>query len=48
VPGLLHATVPQGNAAMLDGTALRTAASRIADVKIGGTQEPTANQVMIP
>lgn len=46
--GLLNASVPQGNAAMLDGSALQTAASRIADVKIGDAEERTGNQVMVP
>jgi hypothetical protein len=46
--GLLHATVPRSDAAMLDGTALQTAASRIADVKIGDAEERTGNQLMVP
>ncbi|WP_211878425.1 hypothetical protein [Pseudarthrobacter albicanus] len=46
--GLLHATVPPGNAAMLDGTALQTAASRIENVKIGDAQERPGNQVTVP
>jgi hypothetical protein len=46
--GLLHATVPSSNAAMLDGTALRTALARVADVKIGDAQERTGNQAMVP
>jgi hypothetical protein len=33
---------------MLDGTALQTAASRIADVRIGDAEERTGNQVMVP
>ncbi len=46
--GLLRATVPQANAAMLDGTALQTAASRFANVKIGEAEERPRNQVMVP
>jgi len=46
--GLLRATVPPGNAAMLDGTALQTAASRIANVKIGEAENRSAGQVMVP
>lgn len=46
--GLLRATVPQANAAMLDGTALQTAASRFANVKIGDAEERPRNQVMVP
>ncbi|MET3923330.1 hypothetical protein [Arthrobacter sp. UYEF20] len=46
--GLLHATVPPGNAAMLDGTALQTATSRIANVKVGDAEERPGNQVMVP
>jgi hypothetical protein len=46
--GLLRATVPPGSAAMLDGTALQTAASRFANVKIGDAEERSGNQVMVP
>ncbi|WP_426997337.1 hypothetical protein [Pseudarthrobacter sp. N5] len=46
--GILRATVPQSNAAMLDGTALQTAASRIANVKLGDAEERSGNQVMVP
>jgi hypothetical protein len=46
--GLLRATVPPANAAMLDGTALQTAASRVANVKIGDAEERSHNQVMVP
>jgi hypothetical protein len=46
--GLLRATVPPGSAAMLDGTALQTAASRLANVKIGDAEERSGNQVMVP
>ena len=46
--GLLRATVPPGNAAMLDGTALKTAASRLANVTIGEPEERSGNQVMVP
>jgi len=37
--GLLRASVPQSNPAMLDGTALQTAAARISDVKLGAAEE---------
>ncbi|MGY2744753.1 hypothetical protein ACQCSU_10055 [Pseudarthrobacter sp. O4] len=46
--GLLRASVPQSNAAMLDGTALQTAAARISDVKFGEAEERAGNQVMVP
>ncbi|MDQ0676622.1 hypothetical protein QFZ30_000004 [Arthrobacter pascens] len=46
--GLLRAAVPPGSAAMLDGTALQTAASRFANVKIGEAEERSGNQVMVP
>ena len=46
--GLLRATVPPANAAMLDGTALQTAASRFANVKLGDAEERSGNQVMEP
>jgi hypothetical protein len=46
--GLLRASVPQSDAAMLDGTALQTAASRVTNVKFGETQERPGNQVMVP
>jgi hypothetical protein len=46
--GLLRATVPPANAAMLDGTALQTAASRFANVKLGDAEERSGNQVMVP
>src|SRR4051812_20405783 len=46
--GLLHASVPQSNAAMLDGSALQTAASRISNVKFGEAQDRGGNQVMVP
>ncbi|WP_427172831.1 hypothetical protein [Arthrobacter sp. 92] len=46
--GLLRASVPESNAAMLDGTALQTAASRIANVHFGDTEERPGNQVMVP
>jgi len=46
--GILRAAVPPGNAAMLDGTALKTAASRIANVKLGDAEERSGNQVMVP
>ncbi|MET1064010.1 MAG: hypothetical protein ABWX85_03470 [Arthrobacter sp.] len=46
--GLLRASVPQSNAAMLDGTALQNAAKRISDVKYGDAEERGGNQVMVP
>ncbi|MEZ2390594.1 hypothetical protein AB6813_13795 [bacterium RCC_150] len=46
--GLLHASVPSTNAAMLDGTALQTAASRITDVKLGNAEPRPANRVIVP
>lgn len=46
--GLLHASVPQSNAAMLDGTALQTAAARITGVKFGEAEGRGGNQVMVP
>jgi hypothetical protein len=46
--GLLHASVPQSNAAMLDGSALQTAAARISNVKYGEAQDRGGNQVMVP
>lgn len=46
--GLLRASVPQSNPAMLDGTALQTAAARISDVKLGDAVERGGNQVMVP
>lgn len=46
--GLLRASVPQGNAAMLDGTALQTAASRITNVKFGATKQLPGNQATVP
>ena len=46
--GLLRASVPQSDAAMLDGTALQTAAARISGVKYGEAEERGNNQVMVP
>jgi hypothetical protein len=46
--GLLRASVPQSNPAMLDGSALQTAAAGISDVKIGNAEERGANRVMVP
>ncbi|MCU1435318.1 MAG: hypothetical protein JWR71_2043 [Pseudarthrobacter sp.] len=46
--GLLRATVPPGNAAMLDGTGLQTAASRLANITIGAPEERPNSQVMVP
>lgn len=46
--GLLRASVPQSNPAMLDGTALQTAAARISGVKYGDAEDRGGNQVMVP
>ena len=46
--GLLKASVPQGNPAMLDGEALKTAAAGISDVKFGNAEDRGGNQVMVP
>lgn len=46
--GLLRASVPPSNAAMLDGTALQTASSRLANITIGDADERSGNQVMVP
>jgi hypothetical protein len=46
--GLLRATVPPSNAAMLDGTALQTAASRLANVTIGDPEDRPDDKVMVP
>jgi hypothetical protein len=46
--GLLRATVPPANSAMLDGTALQTASSRLANVKLGDAEERSGNQVTVP
>ena len=46
--GILHATVPPANAAMLDGSGLQTAASRLSNVDIGDPEERPGNQVMVP
>ena len=46
--GLLRASVPQSNAAMLDGTALQTAAARISGVKYGDAEDRGNNPVMVP
>ena len=46
--GLLKASVPGGNAAMLDGTALQTAASKVSDVEIGSPVSRGGKRVMVP
>ncbi|WP_461188203.1 hypothetical protein [Arthrobacter sp. Z4-13] len=46
--GLLRATVPPSDAAMLDGTALQTAASRFTNVNVGEAEERPGGQVMVP
>lgn len=46
--GLLRATVPESNAALLDGSALQTAAASIQDVKLGNAERRALNRVMVP
>jgi hypothetical protein len=46
--GLLNASVPQSNPAMLDGEALKTAAAGISEVKFGNAEDRGGNQVMVP
>ncbi|HKU29283.1 MAG TPA: hypothetical protein VJQ60_02245 [Arthrobacter sp.] len=46
--GILHASVPSANTAMLDGTALQTAASKISDIKLGNAQSRGNNRVTVP
>lgn len=46
--GLLRASVPQSNAAMLDGSALQTAAARISNVKFGEAEARGGNRAMVP
>lgn len=46
--GLLQAAVPPSNAAMLDGPALQTAASRVAGISIGEAEERPDARVMVP
>lgn len=46
--GLLRAKVPSANAAMLDGTALQTAASKLSDVHVGNPESRSANRVAVP
>lgn len=46
--GLLRATVPPSNAAMLEGTGLQTAASRLTNVEIGEPEDRPGDQVMVP
>ncbi|MFP3580683.1 hypothetical protein SB659_14000 [Arthrobacter sp. SIMBA_036] len=46
--GLLRAKVPPANAAMLDGTALQTAASTLADIKVGTPQSRDGNRMAVP
>lgn len=46
--GLLRASVPASNPAMLDGTALQTAAARISGVKFGKAKDMGGNQVTVP
>ncbi len=46
--GLLRAPVPPSNPALLDGTALQTAAARIDGVKYGDAEDRGGNQVMVP
>lgn len=46
--GLLRAKVPSANAAMLDGTALQTAASKLSDIKLGNAEARGSNRVAVP
>ncbi|MGG5175672.1 hypothetical protein ACQQCD_11785 [Pseudarthrobacter sp. J1763] len=46
--GLLRANVPAANAAMLDGAALKTASSRVDDVKLGSPEPRDGGQMMVP
>ena len=46
--GLLRATVPDSNAAMLDGTALQTAVSRLSNINVGNPEPRPGNRVMVP
>jgi len=46
--GLLRATVPQSNPAMLDGGALKAATARISGIKFGDAVDRGGNQVMVP
>jgi hypothetical protein len=46
--GLLRAKVPSANPAMLDGTALQTAASKMSDIKVGNPETRGSNRVAVP
>jgi hypothetical protein len=46
--GLLRASVPAADPAMLDGTALQTAASRIVNMNVGEAESRSGNRVMVP
>ncbi|MGK3647550.1 hypothetical protein [Pseudarthrobacter enclensis] len=46
--GLLRATVPPSNAAMLDGTALQTSASRLTNIQIGEPEGRPGDRVAVP
>ena len=46
--GLLHASVPKSNAAMLDGAGLKAAAARLSDVSVGRGEDRGGNRVMVP
>ncbi|MDO6145165.1 hypothetical protein [Paenarthrobacter aurescens] len=46
--GLLRAKVPNANAAMLDGTALQTAASKMSDIKVGNPEPRGNNRMAVP
>ncbi|MBO1269842.1 hypothetical protein [Arthrobacter cavernae] len=46
--GLLRASVPGANPAMLDGTALQTAAAKVSDVKLGNAEPRGGNRVSVP
>ncbi|WP_434615850.1 hypothetical protein [Arthrobacter sp. A5] len=46
--GLLKATVPAGNPAVLDGSGLKSAAAAIEDLQIGDPQEQADGRVKVP
>jgi hypothetical protein len=46
--GLLRASVPAADPAMLDGTALQTAASRMVNINVGEAESRSGNRVMVP
>ncbi|WP_043806390.1 hypothetical protein [Pseudarthrobacter sp. PvP004] len=46
--GLLRAKIPSSNPAMLDGTALQTAVSKMSDVKVGNPEARGSNRMAVP